>query len=83
MIALLLILAALALLVPMVAPRRHNRLPATEQFILSLLHIAAWIKRTGTAMDAGLVRYRVERRALTIQLDSTRGRTASAMERNT
>jgi len=69
--AILLVLGFVALAVFMAAPRRKHRLPATEQFVLSLLHLSAWIERTATAMDAAIVRYRIERLCLEIRLEST------------
>jgi putative Mn2+ efflux pump MntP len=72
--AILLVLGFVALAVFMAAPRRKHRLPATEQFVLSLLHLSAWIERTATAMDAAIVRYRIERLCLEIRLESTNQR---------
>jgi putative Mn2+ efflux pump MntP len=74
MMAILLVLGFVVLAVFMAAPRRKHRLPATEQFVLSLLHLSAWIERTATAMDAAIVRYRIERRCLAINMESTRTR---------
>jgi hypothetical protein len=51
MMAILLVLGFVVLAVFMAAPRRKHRLPATEQFVLSLLHLSAWIERTATAAD--------------------------------
>ena len=73
----LLIIGFLGLAFLMAAPRRKTRLPATEQFVRSMLHLAAWIERTATALDAAIVRYRIERRALVIRLESTEQREAA------
>ena len=74
------LIAFLALVIVMAAPRRKGRLPASEQFVHSLLSLAAWIERTATAIDAGIVRYRLERRILLIELESTRARLMEAGE---
>ena len=68
------VIGFLALAVAMAAPRRKGRLPASEQFVHSLLSLAAWIERTATAIDAGILRYRLERRILVIEMESTRAR---------
>ena len=78
MIAAAIVIGFLALAVAMGAPRRKGRrkgrLPASEQFVHSLLSLAAWIERTATAIDAGIVRYRLDRRMLCIDMESTRAR---------
>lgn len=63
-------LAAVALLA--IGP--HRRMPLSERVVLSLLHLAAWIERTATALDAAIVRYRMERQTLCVRLESTRMR---------
>ncbi len=72
--AIILVGAFAALVFWLAAPRRRQHLPATEQLVLSLLHLAAWIERTATALDAAIVRYRIERRCLVIEMESTRAR---------
>lgn len=76
--AMILVGALVALVFWMAAPRRRQPLPATEQFVLSLLRLAAWIERTATALDAAIVRYRIERRCLVIEMESTRARLVEA-----
>lgn len=69
-----LILAFLALAMLMAAPRRRSGLPPSEQFVTSLMHIAAWIEHIGCALDSAIVRYRMERQQLVIELESTQKR---------
>jgi hypothetical protein len=76
LIAALFILAFLVI-AAMAAPRRSNRLPATEQFVLSLLQVAAWVEHTAIALDAAILRYRMERQTFSIEMESTRAREAT------
>lgn len=63
----------------MFAPRREGRMPVTERAIRALIHVAAWLEHIATALDAGLLRYRAERRLLLIELASTEARLAAAV----
>ena len=76
-ISLLIGFAVLALVT--LAPRRYSGMPLSERAVMSLLRLAAWIERIATAMDAGLLRYRLERATLVIEMESTRQRIANQM----
>jgi hypothetical protein len=66
--------AAMLLAIVILAPRRGSGLPAVERGCLTLFRLAAWLERLGSAWDAAIVRYRLERMALVIDLASTRER---------
>jgi hypothetical protein len=70
----MLILAFMALAMLMLGRRRSTGLPPSEQFVSSLMHIAAWIEPIGCALDSAIVRYRIERKRLVIELESTQKR---------
>jgi hypothetical protein len=53
----------------------QNHLPLSEQCVLSLLHLAAWIQRSAFAWDSAIVRYRIEREGTVVSMESTRRRT--------
>jgi hypothetical protein len=69
------LLIGFAVLVITLLPRR---LPLSEALVLAALHLAAWIEHTATAMDAAIVRYRMERRLLCIEMESTTTRLMEA-----
>lgn len=56
------------------APKRHNTMPVSERAVDRLLRLAAWLEHVAIAWDAAILRYRMERRMLSIQMDSTRER---------
>lgn len=58
------------------AQPKREPMPMSEYLVFLLLRFAAWMERTATAMDAAIVRYRMERRTLSIHLESTRARLA-------
>jgi hypothetical protein len=49
----------------------ERRLPLSERAVFTLLRMAAWLERIGAACDSAIVRYRLERMATTICLEST------------
>lgn len=73
-IALTLAAAFMLLVLYCFAPRRRDWRPPSEQFTFTLLRLAAWLEHVGTALDCAIVRYRMERQATEIVLQSTETR---------
>jgi hypothetical protein len=72
-ILIMLAIAAVALLA-VAAVGRPSHMTVAERLIYRLLQFAAWLETVGTALDAALLRYRMERSVVMIELASTRQR---------
>lgn len=74
----LLLLAGAAALLAVMAIGRPSPMPLVERAIYRVLAVAAWLEDVGTALDAALLRYRIERKFVQIELESTRHREESS-----
>jgi hypothetical protein len=74
----LLLLCAGGSMVALVLLTRPSHLPLAERIIYRVLAFAAFCERLGTALDCGLLRYRLERRLVVIEMESTRQRVEAA-----
>jgi hypothetical protein len=52
--------------------------PLSERVCLAMLRFAAWLENVGTAYDAAILRYRMERRLVCIEMASTAERQYAA-----
>lgn len=76
----LLLFGAIAGALLVFAPSRGEGRPLSERLVLRLLLLAAWLEHVATAWDAAIVRYRLERALLCIEMQSTSEREGRARQ---
>ena len=56
------------------AAKSNRKYPFSERFCLLILRFASWLECCGIAYDACILRYRMERRVVSIEMASTAAR---------
>jgi hypothetical protein len=65
------------------AVKSNRKYPISERACLLILRFAAWAEAVATAYDAAILRYRMERRAASIEMASTAERMMAEEEADT